>query len=472
MAPGGHQSPGDRAQAQRVRSLRIGIILGGKIIEEKLLRTPQTVTVGQSAKNTFSVPVEGLPRTWPLFTTQGELGYVLNFADGMDGRLSDGSGVYTFEQLKAGPAVRKGNGYSMKLSDASRGKITFGEMTILFQFVKAPPIQPRPKLPQSVRGTLADRIDPVLAVIMLISIAFHGIFAYWLYQRDIRDRTKLEIIASNVDSSTERTAELFVIPEQPVEEAVGDDGGGDDGGGDDKPSPTSRKRGGDDAGSDDGGGGPPSDAAIAEAVEDTAIIGVLTGGVGGTGSRYSEMSGTDPGGDLDKSLENIGSGGGRISSRGEGGLGRGTRGPQTGEIGTGTGGAVAGPGDTGRVGGAKGQVAIESRSTLGDVEDFDGSSLDPETVAQTIRRRYLKGIKRCHEQLLKVDPRAGGRVEIEITVGKVGNVVRASVRGFDSGVDSCIKALALKWRFPPPKTDGGAPTESTFAMPFILKAGG
>jgi len=333
-------------------------------------------------------------------------------------------------------------------------------------------MQPRPKLPHSVRGTFADRVDPMLSVIVAISVVFHGVFAYWLYQRDVKKKTKLEIIAANVDTAPERTAELFTIPQEPIEEPVEDpnaDGAGEEkkAGGDGNKG--KKKGGGDKKG---GGGGPPSDAAIAEAVEDTAVIQVLTGGAGGAGSRYSEMAGKDPGGDLDKSLKNVGSGGGQVSSRGPGGLGSGTRGPQSGEIGTGTGTGVSGPGDTGKVGGEKAQATIKSRTSVGGVDDFDETTLDPSTVASTIRRRYLKGIKRCHEQLLKVDPRAGGRVEIEITVGKVGKVIKAKVNGFDGGVDACIQSLAIKWRFPPPKDDDGKPTEATFAMPFILKAGG
>ena len=93
-------------------------------------------------------------------------------------------------------------------------------------------------------------------------------------------------------------------------------------------------------------------------------------------------------------------------------------------------------------------------------------------MASTIRRRYLKGIKRCHEDALKVDPKSGGRVDIEITVGKLGKVVSATVDGFDPSVDACIKRLALKWRFAVPKDEDGKPSEATFAMPFVLKPGG
>jgi hypothetical protein len=40
--------------------LRLGVIQGGNIVEEKLLRVPETVTVGQGAKNTFIVVDERL----------------------------------------------------------------------------------------------------------------------------------------------------------------------------------------------------------------------------------------------------------------------------------------------------------------------------------------------------------------------------------------------------------------------------
>ena len=51
----------------------------------------------------------------------------------------------------------------MPLSDNSRGKLSLGDLTILFQFVTEPPRQPKPMLPASVRGTFADRFDPRLS---------------------------------------------------------------------------------------------------------------------------------------------------------------------------------------------------------------------------------------------------------------------------------------------------------------------
>ena len=77
------------AQAGRRRILRIGVLLGGKIVEERLIRGHDDVTIGQSSKNTFSIPLETLPRQWTIFGNENE-GYVLKFLPKMDGRISDG----------------------------------------------------------------------------------------------------------------------------------------------------------------------------------------------------------------------------------------------------------------------------------------------------------------------------------------------------------------------------------------------
>ena len=68
-------------------------------------------------KNTFSVPVEGLPLELTLFALD-ENKYSLRFLNKMDGRLSDGAQVHTLDALKgrgaheprrllAGPALAR-----------------------------------------------------------------------------------------------------------------------------------------------------------------------------------------------------------------------------------------------------------------------------------------------------------------------------------------------------------------------------
>src|SRR6266568_311971 len=92
----------------RQRILRIGVLLGGKIVEERLIRERTSVTIGQSMKNTFSVPVEGLPLELMLFALDEKGKYHLRFLDKMDGRLSSGDQVNTLDALKGRGATNMG----------------------------------------------------------------------------------------------------------------------------------------------------------------------------------------------------------------------------------------------------------------------------------------------------------------------------------------------------------------------------
>src|SRR5688500_1764760 len=165
--------PQPAANGPRPRILRIGILLGGKIVEERLIRERTSVSIGQSMRNTFSVPVEGLPLEFTLFALdQGK--YYLRFLNKMDGRLGDSSGaVNTLDALKSRGSQNMGDYWQVPLTDSSRGKLSLGDLTILFQFVTEPPRQPKPMLPASVRGTFADRLDPRLSVIVGASIIAH-----------------------------------------------------------------------------------------------------------------------------------------------------------------------------------------------------------------------------------------------------------------------------------------------------------
>ena len=87
--------------------LRIGIIQQGKIVEERLVRKRENVTIGQSSKNTFVVPASNyLPRSFTLFELT-QAGYALNFTEAMDGRVSLGDQVVALPQLRQAGRVQK-----------------------------------------------------------------------------------------------------------------------------------------------------------------------------------------------------------------------------------------------------------------------------------------------------------------------------------------------------------------------------
>jgi hypothetical protein len=442
-----------------VRSLRVGIALGDHFIDERLFRSREHIAIGQSAKNTFTIPIESLPRSWQLFSVENGR-YVLHFTDSMDGRLSDGNNVYTFEQLKGRGADRRGNHWVVPLVETARGKVELGQMKLLFQFVSAPPLQPRPRLPASVRGTLADRVDPLLAVLLAISFLVHfGVALYALqFDRSVYSKTDQLYRQFQEDTFKDKVVALEVepVPDSAATAEVKRTGGDQT-----QSKPDTGKGGGkkEDKGGDEGA---PDDATISETIQDSALIAAITGNEGE--GRYSKMNETDQGAGLDKAIENAK--GADIGTIGEGG-GRRTRGPDTGKIGSGKGGGeIKGPGKGEDVG-PKVEEKV-SRATF-DVEDISESTLDPDSVAKIIRARYLQGIKRCHQRMLKADPNAGGRVSLRFTVGPTGGVTKADVKGFDGTVDACIKDLSLKWRFGAPKDDDGKPTSADFQIPLVLK---
>jgi outer membrane biosynthesis protein TonB len=445
------------------RILRIGIVLGGNIIEERLVRKRETITLGQSTSASFSIPIEGLPKSFPIFSFENGK-YFLHFRDNMDGRISADGQVQTLGQLKASGIRKQGTDWVVPLDEHARGKVSVDSMTLLFQFVTAPPLQPRPRLPASVRGTLADRIEPRLAITLACSILIHFSVGLWAYTRD-----------TVIERPVDKIARSFQVgqyePPPPVKpvETTDDEGEGDDdeGAADTKPSkpdpgPAKPSK----EPSDDGGGDDdaPSDAAVAEQIQNTAIIAALTGGAG-EGGLFSEMEGTDQGASLDDSIKNAKGKATATTGSGE----RRQRGQNTGKLGTGKGRRIGEVGD----GGGKVAAVKEdkvSKVKLGGAEDLSISDLDPSQVVKRIRGKYLAGIKRCHQRVLKVDPKAEGKVTIRFTVGPTGRVTKATVKGFDPTVDACIKGQAAKWRFSAPKDDG-KPTSADFEVPLLLKPG-
>src|SRR2546429_6091995 len=175
-------APGPRLVPRR-RILRIGIIQGGRIVEERLVRRREDITIGQSSRNMFVVPSEALPRQWMLFEITPR-GYVAHFADAMDARIAVGNEIISLAQLKqAGKIKRHGQSWVMLLDERSRGKITVGDMTILFQFVTPPPPQPRPQLPASVRGSFTQNLDWAFTIIASGSFVLH--LAMVVYLRSV-----------------------------------------------------------------------------------------------------------------------------------------------------------------------------------------------------------------------------------------------------------------------------------------------
>ena len=461
------RTKGQPQSGPRPRILRIGILLGDTFIEERLIRERKPVTVGQSAKNVFSIPIEKMPRSWPLFDmVDGD--YVLKINKRMDGRVAVDGRPRTLESLKGREAKQTDDYWTLPLSNKSRGKIELGEMRLLFQFVAAPPLQPRPRLPASVRGTLADRIDPRLAMILAISIVIHFAVALWAFQHD---KTTDRFAQKRLDDFRRDQIEIRTIQiEQPATSKGETATETADKGEEEKPTKKAAvkkpDKGGDENKTDEG---PPDDATLEKLIkEKSKVVGVM-GGFGKGPARYTQAADVDEGTGLDKGMNDLKQSGTNVAAFGKGDGKR--RGPANsnivGDRGKGKVGDAQGGGSTG----PKAEEKITSRASFSGIDEESDGTLDPGRVARKIQSRYRRGLQQCHERLLKVNPRAGGRVQLSFTVGPTGRVTGARARGFDPSVDQCIMGQMRRWRFGTPKDEDGKPSKAKFSMPVILKAG-
>ncbi len=166
--------------------LRIGVVQGGRIIEERLLRHKEAVTVGQSPKNKFMIPSPRVPITYTLVDVKKGR-YILCFEKGMLGKILVEEEVLDLKTLaKRKLAERKDNRFSFGLDEESRGKIVLGDVTLLFQFVTPPPEVPKLQLPAEARGAWWRSIDSALLATFLIALiglggSGGGLDAWWRY---------------------------------------------------------------------------------------------------------------------------------------------------------------------------------------------------------------------------------------------------------------------------------------------------
>jgi hypothetical protein len=428
--------------------LRIGVVQGGRVMEERIIKQRVHVTVGPNEKNLFVVGGESLPATFRLFELVGN-DYHLNFLDGMSGRIALPTGISDLNVLR-GQAKRTPQGaYQVRLTEDSRGKVVVGDITFLFQFVAPPPVQPKPQLPVAVlRG--ASGIDWNTTMIAALSFLVHflalgSIYSDWL-DPVIDDEVS---VANLVDSLKSLPAppppEEKVVEEktdQKVEEKV-------------KEEPKNTNTQANTKSADSGKVSAAEKASLMQEAERVMLetlaalssTGPATEGVlnrsevamgaldAAAASDKAVGSGSDPLG-----LGRAGGGTLRPGEQGGGLGGLASTGRGAGTEGSGTGTAVKGP---------KAGMPGVSSSVAG------GNISNAAKVVAAMRAAF----RACYQKGLDQNPDSQGSIKMAIKVGPGGEVtgVTATPSGnLPPGVIDCVTARARRAQFDPP--EGGAAT--------------
>ena len=459
--------------APQPKILRIGVIQAGKIIEERLIRRRDNVTIGASPRNTIVVPASTLPRTFVLFEIQANQ-YKLRFSDSMDGRISVNNKVFSLESVRQKGLAQGGKAglYVLQLDESSRGKVLLGEITLLFQFVTPPPVQPRPQLPPSIRGGFVTNIDWVLATAFVSLAVVHFGFIMYLRTLDFPKNLEADVVPDRFadyipEVETPKVMDIKKLADmgekkekvaEKVEKGPAKKGGG---GKKTKRGPAkvcdqacqearaARRR-----------------AKLAAQVSRMGVLKLLGTKGKGTGATANLIGSGDPGTDMDKAFSGVGG----LTTGGRGkGLGGGLRGK-----GGGGAGKAVGIGDLGARAGKVGSVGtgrmVKERVPKAVVKqsrpDIDGTMNADATYR--ILKRGMKCVKSRYQRALKRDPGLSGKISVCFTVNTQGRVSKLNVDADtinDPLLANQVKACLKRLSFPPP--EGGS---AEVCVPFVLQS--
>ncbi len=446
---------GAKAQPSH-KVLRIGIIQGGKILEERLIRSGENVTVGESTRNTFVLPKSFLPKQFKLFVAKGPA-YALAFTDKMQGKISINNAVQPLNKLAGNVAKKRGDAYYLSLTEKNRGKVQIGPVTILFQFVQAPP-EPK-RVAVSFSPFSVGQVDWVYLGFFFFSCIVNGAAYIYVDSQPTPGKVSIEDIPDRFTQVFfDEETDVQVPEEEPEEDGLGE--------AEEKPEDTGEPT--------DAGGeadeGEPEEQMSAEEIRDqrkaelmqqglAALIG--TTGDTASGDAVADLlaDGGSLSGDLDAALASAD--GIKVARRGEDTTLR-EGGSGTGKVGSitdmsGAGGGTAGSGE-------KVQKQVEAK-VGGNLEITFGDAGDVSAVKKYVSRK--KGqIKACYEEQLKGNPDLQGKVEVTWTVlpsGGVSGVHVASNSTGNKGLESCIIRRINRWKFP----EGADEFEITYPFNFF-----
>ncbi len=473
---------------QGPKVLRVGVIQGVRVVEERILPRKGAISFGTGEGNTFALAASDLPRSVTVFEPKGD-SYELVFDDSMQGRIEGPDGKKEFATLKASTA-KQGNVYRVPLDETSKGRIRLTpEITVLFHFVTPPPVVAVPQVPPELSQSVLKSVEPIFTAVLTASFLVH--FAAGVYVNVTEPPAPPSV--EDLKQLVERIQPPKVETKIPPPKTPANDAGKKDKEGPGKdPEATGGKKepsGGGDAGDGGkkdhggpakpagGGGGAGARDAIRQGIAGKGIL-QLIGGRGGGGGGGAAGSVFGAGGSVSDDIGSAlaGTAGVGIAGGAGGGDGitrRGSGGGGGGDGSGGIGGAAAGIGEitTGGGGtvdtGTKQAAKISATFRTEEIE-ADGK-IDKKSVASTIRRRQ-DGFQGCYETALKANSKLSGKLVVDFTIGDDGRVTEARVvkDGVGSAeVSSCVISLLKRLKFPAP-SDG----EVTISNTFVFQPGG
>lgn len=415
------------------KNLRIALIQGAKITEDRTFKRRIPVTVGQDAKNTLVVPVSNLPPTFTMFELVNNQ-YSLVFKPGMEGKLNVNGVEISLQQAREkGLAKPRGDVLVLPLTDASKGRVALGEVSVLFQFVTPAPEPKREDLPATVKGNFFSQIDQFFFTVLAASVFIHFSGASYiacqpmpeereLSLEELPDRFVKQMMPVEVKKPEKKSNKDDAKKEEKKEEKVADNAAKKE-----KPATSNDKK-----------------ADLQAKVAKTGLLKIIGAAGAGDGAFADVLGDSNKVGDVASALS--GASGVNMATA-EALAAGGARGSATGsaaDIGSlGTGGAknvdLA----------EKGPAAI--RGKVADAApEVESADIDRNKLNAFLRGR-IRAIQGCYEKELKRNPSLKGKVVVRFAITTGGRAAEIEIEQDTLGndaVSSCIKTVIRGWVFP------------------------
>lgn len=453
-------------QATDGRVLRIGLVVGDRIVEERVLGARESLSIGTSERNTLVVASPGMPARFELFQfADGQ--YALNFTDEMTGRVSVPAGFGELAELRSSGHARDAGGYrQVRLDDRSKGRVTIAGTTLIFQFVDPPPAVVRPVLPSSILGGMGGNVDWNFAAFVSASFIFFFGFGLYLSQLD-------PVVEAGLNALPDDLAHL-VYEEPPPPEVEQDtpqqtDTPSDQPAQDDRPTPRDSQStaSSDRSSSGDVANDSQAQASLADSVANQVMAQLLGANAGDAaqGVFQNVLQGGAVQGNLGDILQNAtgsgvaGSGRPGAIREAAGGGGSGTGG-NLGSLQGGTGPRASADtsGGPAQVEVRRGNVRASGSTEVGGTGTFDSSQVSS-------RLRSLQAsINRCYEQQLATNPGLEGRVGVQFTITESGTVSGVEVDAPNAALGTCVSGVLGRMRFNPAPVGGSVRYSTAFVF--------
>ncbi len=476
-------STGKPAKVPKV--LRIGVLRGETIVEDRIVPRVETVYVGTADDCHFEVRSRKLevPKFALFEVVDGA--YHLRFTQEMDGRLGLRGEVKGFAELRlSGLAAREtgpeGEVFRIALPKNARGKVIVGGTTLLFDLVPQPPEPaeepaaapvarapspraPRPRggLPKAVRAGAFGDVDWYFTgfVVSSFLLFFVGFVLLEVYDPVVEDDPAI---------LTERYARfVFDEPTPPPPPPEPEEADESDEEAEDAPAPEERR-----APSREASNAPASEERRASLTQEighqveTVVMGAMSEVQGSLADALAAGFDTSiSAADAIAQAQGVGVADGTAGSMltREGGSGSGSG--ERGSLGDLAGGPAGGGRDIATravtESQVRGRVGLAGGGITGGSGDFDSS-----IVRQMISRR-IRAIQACYERSLQQNPNAAGRVVVRFTIETSGTVSGATAvenSTGDPGVATCVVGTVSRFRFSPGPSGGSV----TVSYPFVF----